>query len=159
MFGAECLPDEVAEDVTPPPPRAPLDPVGRWTGVWLLVALAATFLPWTRFGRGSGSFGAWNATWAGCAGAAFLLASVLWTLLRLRPGRWHGRLLHLALAGLTATGLIATILALLRPPAFARPWIGPWVAIAAGTLALAGAVAMIVRDRRGTPVPGRARLG
>lgn len=158
VYGGECLPDDVAGHAPSAIPAPPPDPAGRWTGIGLGIALIATFLPWTRFGRGSGGFGAWNATWAGCATVAFLIGALVWAVRRFRPGRMSG-VLDLALVGFAGLGLAATIMALLRPPTFARPWIGLWIAIAGGAVALAGAISILIRDGRAARVPRRPRLG
>ncbi|MEX0753819.1 MAG: hypothetical protein WD206_00785 [Actinomycetota bacterium] len=156
VYGAECLPADVADARTESPaPRPPSDPALRLAGIALGVATLATFLPWTRFGRGSGIFGAWNPTWAGVAAIAFALGALVWVVDRSRPGRIASARIAEALLVLAATGVAASVLALVRPPAFARPWLGHLVALAAGVIALGAAIAA----RRRAGAPRRPRLG
>ena len=106
-------------------------------------------LPWTRFGRGSGAFGAWNLTWSGAAALAFALGTLVWLFARTRTIR----IAPTVLVALAATGLAATVLALVRPPVFARPWVGLWIGVAGGLLALGASIVA----RRGASAAPRAR--
>src|SRR6266446_4891571 len=60
VFGNECLPPDLDPAGTALDSSAPLmpRPVLAAGACWIL-ALAATLLPWMRFGTGSGAFGAW----------------------------------------------------------------------------------------------------
>jgi hypothetical protein len=103
------------------------------TAAFVLAAIGTT-LPWTRFQEGSGPFGAWGLTprWslltvAGCV--AGLVASVL---------AWGGGD-GAALTALRVSAILVVlgaILALARPPAFAPPWLGPWVSLVGGIAAV-----------------------
>ncbi|HXF73218.1 MAG TPA: hypothetical protein VNO79_11480 [Actinomycetota bacterium] len=117
-------------------------------GASLALATLATALPWTRFGVGSGAFGAWSGSfrWSMVAATAAVLGLGLWSLgrrgrlgaHRLRPGFFG------ALAGVGATG---ALLAIAHPPPFARPSLGPWLALVA-CAAAAVAAAWWERARR-----------
>jgi len=123
----------------------------RLVGTSLAVAALTTALPWTRFGTGSGAFGAWSGSfrWSMVAAMAAVLGVALWSLAR-RGRLGAGRLppgFFGALAGVGATG---ALLAIAHPPPFARPSLAPWLALVA---CLAGAVgaAWWGRVRRGEP--------
>jgi len=137
-FGAECLTRVLGtDDISAPesPPRAP-DAVSRTVArVAFGLAVAATVLPWSRFGPGSAPFGAWSrsARWsliaalAAIAGLALVLAQ---RRARLRTPSWDAVVTALGTAVATAS-----LLAVLFPPAFSRPWLGPWAAVASGAVA------------------------
>jgi hypothetical protein len=99
-------------------------------------------------------FGAWDVSWAGLAAIAFALGAAAWVADRLRPSRFAGG----AATALAAVGVAASVIALARPPVFARPWIGHWLAIGGGTLAL-GAALIGRRARLPTVARRRPRLG
>jgi hypothetical protein len=155
-FGSECLADVLgpdAGDTTDPSPPRP----GR--GVRLLalaafgVAVLATALPWSRFGPGSEALGAWTRSghWSLVAAVAAIGGLVI-TAARLRsrlrdPG-WD-----VAIAGLAALVVVASLLSVLFPPAFSRPWLGPWVAVAAGAMACATSI-LAARSARETSAAG-----
>jgi hypothetical protein len=143
VFGAECL----GEVLGPDAPSEPED--GSRSGdarartaarIAFAAAVLATALPWSRFGPGSEPFGAWGQTawWSMVAGVAAIAGLVL-TLLQRRPGlrtpRWDA-----VAATLGAVVALAAVIAVLFPPAFSRPWLGPWVAAAAGVVACVGSV-------------------
>jgi hypothetical protein len=148
VIGPECLPQVLGpEDLGELPSR----PRPRRTLLWLssaafVVALVSTLLPWTRFGTGSGSFGAWSASfrWSliavGGAGGGTLLAIVL--VLRGRP---VGRFSAAALAGLAVVVAAGAVLHALRPPSFTHASLGPWVALVAAAAGLAAAAWMLRR--------------
>jgi len=99
------------------------------------VAVLGTALPWTRFQEGSGPFGAWGLSprWSMLAALASLfglVASVLaWR--EMRPAL-------ITVVRISAIAVVVgTILAIARPPAFAPPWLGPWVTLAGGVAATA----------------------
>src|SRR5438067_2095377 len=62
VFGCECLAEVLGPDVvapTPVPPKSRDIPLALATAS-VLASLAATFLPWARFGVGAGLSGAWG---------------------------------------------------------------------------------------------------
>lgn len=137
-FGSECLADVLgpdAADTTDPSTPRP-DRAVRWLSLAAFgLAVLATALPWSRFGPGSGAFGAWTRSghWSLVAALAAIGGLVI-TAARLRsrlrdPG-WD-----VAIAGLGALVVVAALLSVLFPPAFSRPWLGPWFAVVFGTVA------------------------
>jgi len=144
VLGVECLtaalgPDAVPEDAVRV--RRPSSPFGTLTGVAFGLGLAATVLPWSRFGIGAEAFGAWGRTvrWSILAGGAAAAGAALWLALRVwrpAPRAWMRVALGL-LGGISAVG---ALLAVLRPPPFTRTWIGAWVAVGAGLFAAATSV-------------------
>jgi hypothetical protein len=136
-----------------------MEPAVRWIGVGFIVAGVATFLPWTRFGRGSGMFGAWNLTWSGAAAIAFALGTLAWILTAARPSRPLGRGTVRLLLVIAAVGVTTTALALVRPPVFARPWLGLWIALAGGLLALGASIAAWPNAPVGASARRRVRVG
>jgi hypothetical protein len=141
--GQECLALTLGDGAPPPsgPDRPPVD-VARWvTFAGFALAVAATLLPWSRFGTGSEPFGAWGDTfrWSLVAGVAAVTGLVL-TLLRGRSV-W-------ATPALAVTIVSASILAIVDPPAFTSPWLGPWLALGGGVTALVGASIARLRIRR-----------
>lgn len=152
-LGAECLaaalgPDAPVPELAERVPGAAARTVARAA---FGLAVLATILPWSRFGAGSEPFGAWAAgpRWSVIAG----VSSVAGLLLSL-AGRWSGRRPSAwDAASVVAGGVIAvgSLLALARPPAFTSPWLGPWVALAAGIAAAASSVVALRGDRVRTP--------
>jgi hypothetical protein len=151
VYGSECLPQVLGEGVpTPPPASLRPRPSGRVMASTVAFVLAAfgTTIPWTRFQEGSGPFGAWGLsprwsllTVAGCV--AGLVTSVL---------AWRGGTGAVlpALRVSAVLVVLGSILAIARPPAFAPPWLGPWVSLAAGIVAVGltfGAVRAVRRER------------
>ena len=143
VFGAECLPADLR--VSAPP----VDPVDGATlsiaGGAVLVALIATVLPWARFG---GWLGAWSFSfgrtfaWSILVVPAAVVGCLVWLL-----GRRRRRIGAAAwtIAGLGGIVALGGYLSIVKPPAFERPWLGPYVALGAGLVAL---VAGIVSARR-----------
>ncbi|MEX0990845.1 MAG: hypothetical protein WD004_01050 [Actinomycetota bacterium] len=138
VLGEECLPaalgpNLVLEPEHPTRARLPLP----WTGIAFAVAALASIIPWKRFGPGSGLLGAWAITprWSMLAGIGALVGLMIWGAVALRPlsprPRWVAALR--VLAGLVIAG---SVLHLLRPPSFGPSSIGPWLALAAGIVAL-----------------------
>jgi len=117
-------------------------------GIAFAVAAVTTLLPWTRFGEGSHPFGAWGraAQWTVVAAVAAGLGLAVWLTmrgLRIRPHpRWA-----IVEGVLGAVVTVGATLATLRPPPFTRPWLGPWIALPAGMVAYAAALATMVRAR------------
>ncbi len=143
VFGAECLGEVLGSDAPSEPEGgsraadARIRTIGR---IGFGVAVLATALPWSRFGPGSESFGAWGQTawWSMVTGVA-AIAGLALTLAQLRPRlrtpRWDA-----VAATLGAVVALAAVVAVLFPPAFSRPWLGPWVAVAAGVVACGASV-------------------
>ena len=143
-YGPECLQAVLGTDATaslePADPR-PVRTIRTIAAVAFGAAILATTLPWSRFGPGSGAFGAWTRTgrWsllAAAAAVAGLVLSIV-ALGRSEPGRRRDAALAI-LGGLVAA---ASLLSVAFPPAFSRPWLGPWVAVVAGVLACGASVA------------------
>jgi hypothetical protein len=146
--GQECLSIVLGPDAPPPgaPRRAP-GSLARWATVAAFtVAVLATALPWSRFGTGSGPLGAWGDSprWSVLAGVASLGALGASLALRARPSAaWS--------ATAFASGsfvVAASVLAIVLPPAFTSPWLGPHLcagAAAAGVIAAASVWAGAVR--------------
>ncbi|MGA9161238.1 MAG: hypothetical protein WB297_10310 [Actinomycetota bacterium] len=142
-YGAECLSGVLGPDIPDPadsrvprPDRA----IRLLTLAAFGLAVLATALPWSRFGPGSGAFGAWTRSglWslvaALAAMAGLLLSGARWRPHLRNPG-WD-----LVAAGLGALVAVASLLSVLFPPPFSRPWLGPWFAFAFGALAGAASV-------------------
>jgi hypothetical protein len=101
-----------------------------------LVAALTTTLPWSRFGPGSEAFGAWSTEtrWsllAAVAAVGGVLISVARPRVRARGPGWD-----VAAVTTGAILVLSSILAIARPPAFSSPWLGPWVALVGGLVAL-----------------------
>jgi hypothetical protein len=152
-LGSECLATALGDEA-PAPEVAARTPSGErrtLARAGLVVAALATILPWSRFGPGSGAFGAWSADplWsmvAAVVATVGLVLAVTQPMARERSRAWD-------LACLT-TGLLVILgsaLALARPPAFASPWLGPWVAMIGGLLAAAGVTPALRRSTETEP--------
>jgi hypothetical protein len=140
-YGPECLGEVLGDDAppveAPKPTRAPAD---RVAGVALLVALAATLAPWTRFGAGSGWFhGAWSADvrWSMLAAISALVGAIAWW--TAKPGR--GTIGRRVCLGACVGLAVGALLSILNPPPFTKPALAPWVALAAAIVALAALLA------------------
>jgi hypothetical protein len=154
-FGSECLADVLGPDVgdTTNPSTARPNRVRTFALAAFGVAVLATALPWSRFGPGSGAFGAWTRSghWSLVAALAAIGGLVI-TAARLRsrlrdPG-WD-----VAIAGLGALVVVASLLSVLFPPAFSRPWLGAWFAVVAGAMAC-GTTILAARSARETSAVG-----
>jgi hypothetical protein len=78
---------------------------------------------------------------AAVAASVGLALAVMQPLARDRPRAWDVACL--------ATGLVVatgSVLSLTRPPAFASPWLGPWVALIGGLIAAAAVVPSLRRS-------------
>lgn len=148
VLGLECLPDPLAEPL-PRPGRRPRP--SALVGVSLALCLGATALPWSRFGPGSGAFGAWDwdAGWALLAAVGAAAGAAIWLAERLLGRVW--RPATRVLPALGALVALASAMAIARPPAFTRPWIGPWVALSGGLACLASGLAAPGAMRRRAP--------
>lgn len=155
-LGAECLVTALGDEA-PAPEVAARTAAGERRAlarVGLVVAALAAVLPWSRFGPGSGPFGAWSADplWsmvAAIAATAGLVLAVTQPMARERSRVWDVACLVTALLVVAGSAL-----ALARPPAFASPWLGPWVALLGGLLAAAGVVPALRRSAK----PDRANV-
>jgi hypothetical protein len=146
----ECLPEELRAELPPPQTTRRGRMLLAWTGVGATIAVFASFLPWKRYGLGSGVFGAWGTTmrWSILAGVASIACLLLWaavSIFGLRPARtWRGSLRILAvLIGLGAA------LHLLRRPGFGPQAIGPWVSLAGAAISFLGT--FVARSPRAAP--------
>jgi hypothetical protein len=141
-LGVECLATALGDEA-PTGAVGARTPAGRRrtvARVGLVVAAVGTILPWSRFGPGSGPFGAWSAEplWsmvAAIAATVGLVLAVTQPMARARSRAWDLACLVTALLL-----VVGSALALSRPPAFASPWLGPWVALLGGLLAAGGVV-------------------
>jgi uncharacterized membrane protein YhaH (DUF805 family) len=121
-----------------------------------LVALVGTALPWTRFGPGSGAFGAWSGTMRWSVGAAVVavvtavLALALVVRYLRRVVRWGWFVLLTLPAAVTG---LAALLHAVNPPGFTRPWIGGWVTLGGAATTLLSAAAEAASGRRRTRTP------
>ena len=150
VLGPECLAEALGEDTPAPEPTVPPGTLRRAaTGAAFAVATASTALPWSRFGEGSGPFGAWgrNPRWSLLASVSAVLGLILWTARRRRDLRGWGWDAALAALGLLVA--IGAALALLHPPSFARAGFAPWIAIAAAAVAIGASLPFAARRRRG----------
>ncbi|HEY7659807.1 MAG TPA: hypothetical protein VIC58_04340 [Actinomycetota bacterium] len=140
-YGGECLgtvlgANAPAAEVEPRPAR----PSRTLTRVAFGVAVAATLLPWSRFGPGSEALGAWSrsARWSLVAAAAAIAGLAI--SLAQRSERRQTAVWDVTVAMLGAVVVLASLFAVLFPPDFSRPWLGPWVAAGAGAVACGAAV-------------------
>jgi hypothetical protein len=117
-----------------------------------LVAAVTTMLPWSRFGPGSEAFGAWSTEtrWsllAALSAVAGLLISGVGHRLRAHGPGWG-----VAAVSMGASLVLSSILAVARPPAFSSPWLGPWLALASGLVALVASTIALVGAHVREPV-------
>jgi hypothetical protein len=155
-FGSECLADVLGPDAgettdvsTPRPDRG----ARTFALAGFGIAVLATALPWSRFGPGSGAFGAWTRSghWslvAALAAIGGLIITAAQLRSRLRDPGWD-----VAIVGLGALVVVASLLSVLFPPAFSRPWLGPWLAVVAGAMAC-GTSILAARSARNTSAVG-----
>ena len=140
VLGPECLSAILGPDA----PQADPAPARRrpslvLSGMGFALALAATALPWSRFGPGSGPLGAWGATlrWSLLSAVAAALGLGLWAGLnavRLQPSRSAAAVFRVLAVAIAA----GAALTLLNPPPFVTPSAGPWAALGAAVVAFAG---------------------
>jgi hypothetical protein len=114
--------------------------------VGAVLALAATIGQWTRTGAGDRLFGAWvpNLRWSTVAAVAAvgLVAAAWWF-------RTHGTTAGAKLVLLASVCVVSgSALAIALPPTFQAASWGPWVAAIGGGIALVGAIANLLRERR-----------
>ena len=137
-YGSECLAGVLGSDAPAQVESAEARPdaaVRLATAMAFGGAVVATMLPWSRFGPGSDAFGAWTRAghWSMFAAVAAVTGLVLAIVSLRRPEPSHPRDLGCAVLG--AAVALASALSLIFPPAFSRPWLGPWVALIAGLVA------------------------
>jgi hypothetical protein len=156
VFGRECLADVLGPDQEAAPdhqPGAPRDPALLAAGLGFVAVVVASILPWTRFGQGAGTFGAWGfspARWSLLSAIAGAVGFLAWLVIRIRPSRARsGTLLLWILAASTAAG---AVMHMWHPPGFTHPWLGPWVALG-GAAVVVGATGWRRLRRSVTPVP------
>lgn len=115
------------------------------------IAVLATILPWSRFGAGAEPFGAWGRSpkWSLVAAIAAVAGLSLSLARRFAPRAGPAWDVVLALAG--AVVVAASGLALLRPPEFTSPWLGPWAALVAGLIAAGASVSSRRMSREHEP--------
>jgi hypothetical protein len=147
-YGFECLPSVLGSDALPAFEPGEVRPDGASRVVTLAAfgaGVLATTLPWSRFGPGSGAFGAWTRAgrWSLLALAAAVAGLVLAivSLRRFQPSRTR----DVACVILGGSVALAAALSVMFPPAFSRPWLGPWVALVSGLLAC-GATVVALRS-------------
>jgi len=152
-LGVECLSSALGPDAVPAE-AAPLE-LGRSARMLARIAFAlavlATILPWSRFGAGAEPFGAWSRSpkWSLVAAIAAVAGLSLSLARRFAPRAGPTLDVLLALAG--AVVVAASALALLRPPEFTSPWLGPWAALVAGLVAVGASVSARRRSREHEP--------
>lgn len=154
--GTECLAATLGPGapVETMPPREPGAAARAWARTAFAAAVLATLLPWSRFGAGSEPFGAWSdslrwsmlAATAAAAGFVLVLAQ---RAARVRSPGWDA-----VAVGLAVLVFLGSILAILWPPPFTSPWVGPWASAAAGAVA----VVSIALARRGAVEPDPAHV-
>jgi len=146
VLGPECL-AELGDPALTTPPEPDRAVAGSWAAVaGAVLALLATAGPWTRTGAGDRPLGAWvpSLRWSMVAAVAtiVLLLAAWWFRARgSRPGA------VLVILGGTAVAS-ASALAIAFPPTFQAASWGPWVAAIGGTIAVAGAIANTLTERR-----------
>jgi hypothetical protein len=115
--------------------RAPADLA---IGACFALATVLTFVPWTRFGSGSGFAGAWAADprWSMLAAIAAPAGLAVWVFAR-RIGRAAAPIE----AVLGALLVVGAVMAFRNPPSYKRPSVAPLLMMATGGLAAALALA------------------
>jgi hypothetical protein len=135
------LPEDVGARAEPPPRRGSLSPASKIVGASLAASLAATVLPWTRFGTGSGVFGAWSASapWSLVAAIAASTGLAWWLLRAIRGRGVEGRAAW-GFAGLGALATAGATLAFLAPPSFTKSSLAALIVVVFGVIATLTAV-------------------
>ncbi|MFN2545650.1 MAG: hypothetical protein ABR600_13925 [Actinomycetota bacterium] len=154
VIGRECLAEVLGPEGSPAPapvPPRPRNPLLRLATVAFAVAAAASVLPWTHFGVGSGMFGGWEydpPRWSLVEAAASAVGLTLSAFLVARTVR-HGWIAKAALPGLALAGVLGTVLHILNPPPFTQAWYGSWVALGGAAVASFATLSLLVRRRAG----------
>lgn len=148
ILGPVCLETELGDP--PAPPQAAPEVAGRARDVadlGLIATMLATVLPWSGVGLGAGPFGAWGTAdprWASLVVLASVGGCAAMATARARGVRVGARADRaVAIAALVATA--STVLAIVLPPSYTSPAIGPWIAALAATVATAGSFAVLRR--------------
>ncbi len=143
VLGSECLAEVLGSGLAPESPAPPERGRFLWgvIGIGFAVATVATLLPWTRFGEGSGPFGAWGRTaeWSLLAAVAATSGLVVW-LIGSRTATRAGTVWIVIEGVLGGVVVFGAVLSAVNPPPFTRPWIGTWVACAGGAIACGAAI-------------------
>jgi hypothetical protein len=147
VVGQECL-AEVLED----PPVAPIlaarpSPARALVAAGLGLTLAASILPWARYGDASGMFQAWTMHWSLVAIVAAVAGLLALVLRRRLPGDQRVQAVVLVAAAAIAV-LGVTLHGLHPPPLSERNPLGWGVALLGSSLALVGALAFLKRALR-----------
>ena len=149
VFGPECLPGVLGPDAAPPKPvpSRPRHASVLATGLAFAGAVAGSILPWTPFGDPSGMFGGWAIDpqrWSSLATYPAVVGLGIWIAVALRrrsPSvRWSA-----ALVALSAAVVAGSVLHILDPPPFTHAWLGPWVTLGFGVLAVPASAAALWR--------------
>jgi hypothetical protein len=142
VVGQECL-AEVVED--PPAASVPAGPPSRGrvlVAVGLALTLAASILPWARYGDASGMFQAWTMHWSLLAIVAALMGILAIGLRRRLPG--NQRIQAIALVAMAALAVLGVTMHGLHPPPLSERDPRGWgVALLGSSLALVGALAFL----------------
>ncbi len=148
VLGTECLPDEIADGAPAPAPGHVEPGVGsRLAASGILVSLAASFLPWTRFGTGSGMAGAWGTgRWSLMAGFGAAAGAFTWLIARI-TAQTARRWACAGLAGCASIVLAGAVLAVLNGPPLTKPAAAPWISMIAAGAAALGGVLGVARSR------------
>jgi hypothetical protein len=112
------------------------------------LAALATVLPWSHFGPGSGALGAWSRSARWSLLACVLALVGLGIALAQRSPRFRTPAWDAGVAVLGGAVAVASALSVAYPPAFSRPWLGPWIAAAGGAIAC---LATLLANRATTP--------
>jgi hypothetical protein len=159
--GAECLATVLGPDAPAAEPvarRRPGDAAFLLAGVGWLAAVVSTVVPWTNALTSShvrGMLGSWElspVSWALLSAVAAPIGLLGWLLAGLRPSTRVPAMLWLlaCVAGVVVAG---AILFLVAPPFATHPFLGPWLALLAGSLAAAACGAAAVRMRGTSKAP------
>jgi B-box zinc finger protein len=133
VLGPECIGEVLGRDTVRQPAEA-LDPgrLGLLGGFGLLIAAAATCIPWTWFGSGATLFGAWSLDrrWSMLAAVVSVLGLAVWFGSRLR-GAELADVVAMVAGSVVA---VAAVLAVLNPPPLTHASIGPWLTTVGGVM-------------------------
>ncbi len=162
MVGTECLSTVLGPDAPETVPARVRPPGAAGflvAGLGMAGAFVATALPWTNAVTSShvrGLFGSWEispASWALMSALAATLGLLSWLIVRVRPALMRPPALGV-LGGLGALVAVGAVMFLVNPPFATHPWLGPWIAIAAAAIGVAGCGVAALRIRARPPAPG-----
>jgi len=140
--------------------RAPGDVAFLVAGVAFAAAVGAAAVPWTNSVTSShvrGVFGSLETSpvsWALASAVAAMLGLVGWLLLRFRPA-FRGPVALWLLVSLAMAALAGAVLFLVAPPFATHPFLGPWLMVAAATVAAGASASAAVRTYGTHGRPGR----